>query len=42
MLHPDYIELAPENWFETRELMARFTYVRPDLNALTPVSYDVH
>jgi ribonuclease HI len=33
-LHPDFIELAPENWFETRELTARFRFVRQDLNAL--------
>jgi hypothetical protein len=23
-LHPDFIELAPSNWFETRELSVRF------------------
>jgi ribonuclease HI len=39
-LHPDYIELAPENWFETRGLTARFRYDRPDLDRLDRVTYD--
>jgi ribonuclease HI len=39
-LHPDFIERAPEDWFETRGLAARFRYDRPDLRALSPVSYD--
>jgi ribonuclease HI len=39
-LHPDYIELAPDNWFETRELTARFRYDRPDLTKLDRLSYD--
>jgi ribonuclease HI len=39
-LHPDFIELAPSNWFETRELSARFRYDRPDLNSLSRVTYE--
>jgi ribonuclease HI len=39
-LHPNYIELAPDNWFETRELTARFRYDRPDLTKLDRVTYD--
>jgi ribonuclease HI len=41
LLHPDYIELAPENWYETRELTARFRYLRPDLAAPDVVPHDV-
>jgi hypothetical protein len=33
-LNSDFIEFAPENWFETRELYARFRYVRQDITAL--------
>jgi hypothetical protein len=39
-LHPDYIELAPDNWFETHELTARFRFDRPDLTKLDRVTYD--
>jgi ribonuclease HI len=37
-LHPDFIECAPENWFETRELTARFRYVRQEIAALDLVT----
>jgi ribonuclease HI len=33
-LHPDFIELAPDNRFEMKELSARFRYDRPDLDQL--------
>jgi ribonuclease HI len=33
-LNSDFIEFAPENWFETRELYAKFRYVRQDITAL--------
>jgi hypothetical protein len=39
-LQPDFIELAPDNWFETRELSARFRYGRPDLATLDRIMPD--
>jgi ribonuclease HI len=39
-LHSDFFEFAPDNWFETRELIARLRYDRPDLTKLDRVSFD--
>jgi hypothetical protein len=40
LLHPDYLELAPDNWHEAGELTARFMFDRLDLNALIRTPYD--
>jgi ribonuclease HI len=41
-LNADFIEFAPENWFETRELYAKFRYVRQniaDLDLVQPEAF---
>jgi ribonuclease HI len=40
LLHPDFIEIAPDNWHEIREMTARFRYDRPDLASLDLVTYE--
>jgi hypothetical protein len=39
-LNQDYLEFAPDNSFETRELTARFRYERPDLTKLVKTSHE--
>jgi ribonuclease HI len=33
-IHPDYLEFAPTDWFERRELLVRFQFMRQDLTTL--------
>jgi hypothetical protein len=40
LLHPDYLELAPENWFATRELTVSFKCERQGLNAFVRTPYE--
>jgi hypothetical protein len=44
-IHPDYLEVAPDNWFERRQMTARFKLEWQDLDRLertTPEIFKAH